>query len=151
MNNNPRLQELGIKKLGPFRYFFTTTNRYFFWSPIMGIYSLPYLIDIFGLEYLSVYLSFVIMSRTFMTMVICFSARIPWSPFYPIILYYYHTVLVLVNMWANITAISDWTRQPNLDGVVKKFSILDVMSFIIVNLVLFISLGFVAGAMKFFL
>lgn len=145
LNNHSRLLALGVERLGVLRYISLVFDRYFFWTPIIGLLSTPFLMAILGFDYIFVYVSWLILSRTFMTYIICFSAKQRWSAFYPVILYNEHTVLVLVKIWATVSAISSWTRQ---DVKAKSSGAKEeIMAFIAIITLMTTVIGVTSGAL----
>ncbi|MDD2916777.1 MAG: glycosyltransferase [Candidatus Gracilibacteria bacterium] len=111
LNNNPRLLALGMEKLGFTRYVMNWTDRHLFWTPLAGPISTVFLMHAWGFDYLYVYMSWIVCTRSLWTFVICMATRQKWSAFYPIVLYYVQTVLVFVKLWALVSPRSSWTRQ----------------------------------------
>lgn len=100
LNNLARLQLFGLKKLGGVRMFAVVSERYFFWTVVVGFISLPFIMKTVSWDYLHVYVSMIIFTRSMMTGIMCLATGNRWSSFYPELLYYTHTAGGFVKIWA---------------------------------------------------
>lgn len=148
LNNNSRLLNLGYRQLGLLRYLLVFNDRYIFWSPLVGLISLPFLMALEGVDYFWVYFSWIIFSRSIMTMFICYSAGERWSAYYPVLLYNDHTMIVFVKLWALVSPISNWTRQ-NTVKIVRRDYYLNIFRYISLLLIIFCTIGVISGVLKF--
>lgn len=146
MNNHARLLSLGIKRLTIPRYVSIMIDRFTFWTAILGLMGVPYLTWRFGFGYLYVYFSWVLTHRTFMTLIMCIAAAQAWSAFYPVIMYNYHTSLVLVKIWATVDAVSNWTRQRM--EVVRTNRLSNILAFVIIVVFMFLVVGIMSEVVR---
>jgi hypothetical protein len=135
---------LGREKLGTLRYLMILKNRYFFWTPLMGFYAVPFLVFSLGTGYLYVYISWAILWTSVMTYVDCKLAKEPWSAYYPVILYHEHTVIVIVKIWALTSPKGGWTRQESTQQALNPR---ELVSFVIINLVILGCIGLFTGTL----
>lgn len=145
-NNQARLLALGIGRLDVLQYVSLMIDRYLFWMTVVGLMALPFLMSRFGAEYAYVHFSWVLISRTFMTVVICWSAGQMWSAYYPIILYNEHTSLGFVKLWAVIDAVSGWTRQ-GIDSI-RHNRFWNILAFCTIVAMMFLVIGMLSGEVR---
>jgi hypothetical protein len=147
LNNNPRLLSLGVKNLGILRYLMVLNDRFLFWTPMIGPLSLPFIMYLEGSNYFYVYISWIIFSRTIMTLMICYAVNEQWSSYYVPILYNDHLMPAFVKKWGLISPISFWTRQSSMKVKTSDLS-LNILRYTTLLLLILLALGILSGAIS---
>ncbi len=143
LNNVQRLLRLGMGKLGFTRYMMNWADRHLFWTPLIGPISTAFLMNAWGFDYLYVYISWIVATRSLATFVVCMATKERWSPFYPVILIYIQNVLSLVKLWALVSARSFWTRQDK--KMVNPEAPKEISAFIILATMIVMFIGIKTG------
>ena len=102
---------LGMDRLGLFATYVLYDQRVSMWTCLMGMTASVVAAMLFGIQYLLVYLFWVLLSRTVVTCSFLFSQH-PVSPFYPFVLYYNQIVGSFMKVYAMFYMDQQsWTRQ----------------------------------------
>ncbi|WP_178108326.1 MULTISPECIES: glycosyltransferase [unclassified Pseudomonas] len=102
---------LGRARLGLFTLYVLLDQRVSMWTCLMGLTASVVAGLAFGIQYLLVYLFWVLISRSLVTVLFVFAGH-PVSPMYPFVLYYNQIVGSLMKVYAMFHMDQQsWTRQ----------------------------------------
>ncbi|QXH37455.1 glycosyltransferase [Pseudomonas muyukensis] len=102
---------LGRARLGLFTLYVLLDQRVSMWTCLMGLTASLVAGLVFGIQYLLVYLFWVLVSRSLVTVLFVFAGH-PVSPMYPFVLYYNQIVGSLMKVYALFHMDQQrWTRQ----------------------------------------
>lgn len=102
---------LGWERLGAFTLYVLYDQRLSMWTCLMGITASVAAALLFGVQYLLVYLFWVLLSRTLVTLLFHFSGH-PVDALYPFVLYYNQIVGSIMKVYALFHMDQQsWTRQ----------------------------------------
>ncbi|NVZ20817.1 glycosyltransferase [Pseudomonas costantinii] len=121
---------LGRARLGMFTLYVLYDQRVSMWTCLMGLTASVFAGLIFGMQYLLVYVFWVLLSRTLVTLMFVFSGH-PVSPAYPFVLYYNQIIGSVMKVYAMFHMDQQsWTRQKttlsngsvNFDAALNRWS-----------------------------
>ncbi|MBU1331185.1 MAG: glycosyltransferase family 2 protein [Gammaproteobacteria bacterium] len=102
---------LGMDRLGLFTMYVLYDQRVSMWTCLMGLSASVVAGLLFGIQYLLLYLFWVLLSRTLVTLLFFF-AKHPVSPVYPFVLYYNQIVGSVMKVYTMFHMdLQSWTRQ----------------------------------------
>lgn len=102
---------LGLGRLGAFTLYVLYDQRLSMWTCLMGLTASVAAALLFGVQYLLVYLFWVLLSRTLVTLLFHFSGH-PVDALYPFVLYYNQIVGSIMKVYALFHMDQQsWTRQ----------------------------------------
>ncbi|MAB24163.1 MAG: glycosyl transferase [Pseudomonadales bacterium] len=104
-------RELGFRRLGLFASYVLYDQRVSMWTCLVGLSGSVVAGLVFGIEYLLIYLFWILLSRTLVT-VLFFFTRHPVDPLYPFVLYYNQIVGSVMKVYSMFHMDrQSWTRQ----------------------------------------
>lgn len=120
---------LGLHRLGFFTMYVLYDQRVSMWTCLFGLSASVTAALFFGVEYLWIYLFWVLISRSFVTLLF-FASQHPVHPVYPFVLYYNQIVGSVMKVYSMFHMDQQsWTRQKttlpggeNTDAVLNKWS-----------------------------
>lgn len=102
---------LGLRQLGLFTMYVLYDQRVSMWTSLLGLVTSVAAGLMFGIEFLLVYLFWVLLSRSLVTLLLLF-AQHPVDPLYPLVLYYNQIVGSAMKVYALFHMDQQsWTRQ----------------------------------------
>lgn len=102
---------LGLDRLGLFTMYVLYDQRVSMWTCLMGLSASVVAGLLFGIQYLLLYLFWVLLSRTLVTLLFTF-AKHPVSPIYPFVLYYNQIMGSIMKVYTMFHMdLQSWTRQ----------------------------------------
>ncbi len=109
-------RELGLRRLGAFASYVLYDQRVSMWTCLAGLSGSIAAGLVFGIQYLLVYLFWVLLSRSLVTVLFFFSKH-PVDPLYPFVLYYNQIVGSLMKVYSMFHMDQQsWTRQKTTLG-----------------------------------
>lgn len=121
---------LGWRRLGVFATYVLYDQRISMWTCLLGLFSSLMAGILFGIEYLLIYLFWIALSRTLVTLSFIFSGH-RVSPMYPLVLYYNQIVGSIMKVYTMFHLDKQsWTRQKtklqssykNIDAMINGVS-----------------------------
>lgn len=115
--------QLGLRRLGPFASYVLYDQRLAMWTCLVGLVGSIVAGLVFGIQYLLIYLFWILISRTLVTLLFFFS-RHPVDPFYPFVLYYNQIVGSVMKVYSMFHMDQQsWTRQKTTLNTNKNFDV----------------------------
>ena len=122
-------RELGLRRLGGFASYVLYDQRVSMWTCLVGMTGSIVAGLAFGIEYLLIYLFWILLSRTLVTLLFFFT-RHPVDPLYPFVLYYNQIVGSVMKVYSMFHMDrQSWTRQKttlnsgvNFDAVLNQWT-----------------------------